>query len=115
MKKFYCVVYRRGEITPIVLYGHIFTDKNGYEYGAIKEGKTYAIYNLITGMRVDTDTYPAHKLSEIQWAIDSVSDTVKILLEEKDGYCFIDKCRKVIEEAYKTNGRTYDVFDIKGN
>lgn len=106
-KDFYCVEYKGGVITPIALYGHIFTDKNGYEYGVIKEGRTYAIYNLITGMRADHYKYPAHKLSEIQWAIDSVSDVVKSVLEKND-YCFIDKCRKVIEEAYKTNGGRYN-------
>lgn len=102
MKKKYCIIVRneKGELYFEPRFGHIFTDKNGNKYGTLKKDGIYLVYELTTGMREDLRNYPAHTLGEIQCEVDSVADTVSIFLKKNNS--FLDKCRAVIKEGYKT-------------
>lgn len=101
IKEYYIIVKNsKGEYGFEPRVGHIVTDKNGNKYGILKEDGIYLIYELTTGMRADHCKYPAHKLSEIQWAIDAVADFITSQIERKD--CpFYDQCREIIKAGYK--------------
>lgn len=99
IKEYYIIVRNMNGLHFEPRVGHIFTDNNGNQYGTLKENGHYLIYELSTGMRADHHKYTARKLSEVQWAIDSVADIVSQRLKADDA--FLDKCREVIKEGYK--------------